>query len=132
MIASDLMQPLKVWVAPHDTLRSVSAALAEGGTGLAVVRGTPPGVLSERDILRAVAQGVDVDRATAIDHMSAEPVSVTPDAALDDACDLMAERGVRHVIVIGDAGPVGVINMRDVVGVLSGAARLGSVPPARG
>ena len=44
----------------------------------------------------------------------------------------MIARGVRHLLVRDGAELVGVLNMRDVVGVLSGAAELGAVPPARG
>jgi CBS domain-containing protein len=64
--------------------------------------------------------------------MTAHPISVAPDAPLADACDLMIARGVRHLLVSEGGALVGVLNMRDVVGVLSGAATLGSVPPARG
>ena len=44
----------------------------------------------------------------------------------------MIARGVRHLLVSEGDTLVGVLNMRDVVGVLSGVATLGSVPPARG
>jgi CBS domain-containing protein len=44
----------------------------------------------------------------------------------------MIEHGVRHLLVREGDELVGVLNMRDVVGVLSGAAELGAVPPARG
>ena len=44
----------------------------------------------------------------------------------------MISRGVRHLLVSERGTLVGVLNMRDVVGVLSGAATLGRVPPARG
>jgi CBS domain-containing protein len=64
--------------------------------------------------------------------MTAHPVTVAPETLLDDACDLMIARGVRHLLVAEGDTLVGVLNMRDVVGVLSGVATLGSVPPARG
>jgi hypothetical protein len=44
----------------------------------------------------------------------------------------MIARGVRHLLVGEGDALLGVLNMRDVVGVLSGVATLGSVPPARG
>jgi CBS domain-containing protein len=64
--------------------------------------------------------------------MTPEPVAVERATPLDYACELMIERGVRHLLVREGDELVGVLNMRDVVGVLSGAAELGAVPPARG
>lgn len=129
---SDVMGPVKVRVSPGDTLRSVAAALSAARTGLGIVEVDGGGVITERDVLRAIADGTDLDAATAGDHMTASPVSVPGATPLDEACDLMISRNVRHLLVAEGGELVGVLNMRDVVGVLSGAAALGQVPPARG
>ena len=128
---NDVMGPVKVRVTPGDTLRAVAVALAAARTGLGIVDVEGGGVITERDVLRAIADGCDLDAETAGDHMTASPVSVPPGMALEEACDLMISRNVRHLLV-DDGGLVGVLNMRDVVGVLSGAAPLGAVPSARG
>jgi CBS domain-containing protein len=128
----DVMADVKVTLSPGDSLRDVAKALASARTGLGIVDVEGGGVITERDVLRAIAGGTDLDRASARDHMTAHPVSVAPETALDDACDLMIARGVRHLLVSEGDTLVGVLNMRDVVGVLSGVATLGSVPPARG
>ena len=126
------MAPLKVRVWPADTLRTVTLALRDARTGLAFVDGAGGGVFTERDLLKAIADGVDLDTTPVGDHMTPDPAVVAPEVALADACDLMIARGVRHLLVAGDDDVIGVVNMRDVVGVLSGAAAFGSVPPARG
>jgi CBS domain-containing protein len=128
----DVMADVKVTLSPGDSLRDVAKALASARTGLGIVEVEGGGVITERDVLRAIAGGTDLDRASARDHMTAHPVSVAPETLLDDACDLMIARGVRHLLVSDGDTLVGVLNMRDVVGVLSGVATLGSVPPARG
>ena len=128
----DVMADVKVTLSPGDSLRDVAKALASARTGLGIVDVEGGGVITERDVLRAIAGGTDLDRASARDHMTAHPVSVAPDTAIDEACDLMIARGVRHLLVSDGDTLVGVLNMRDVVGVLSGVATLGSVPPARG
>ena len=64
--------------------------------------------------------------------MTPDPGAVERATPLEDACDLMIERGVRHLLVREGDELAGVLNMRDVAGVLSGAAELGAVPPARG
>lgn len=126
------MAPVKVRVAPADSLRAVAIALRDARTGLALVEGDVRGVLTERDVLHAIAKGSDMDTAPAGEHMTVDPAAVGPDLALTVACDIMIDRAVRHLLVADDGDVVGVVNMRDVVGVLSGAASFGSVPPARG
>ena len=129
---SDVMGPVKVTVTPGDSLRAVAVALAAARTGLGIVDVEGGGVITERDVLRAIAEGADLDTQTAGGHMTADPVSVPRAMPLEEACDLMISRNVRHLLVDEGGTLVGVLNMRDVVGVLSGAAPLGAVPPARG
>jgi CBS domain-containing protein len=94
----DVMAEVKVRTSPGDDLRSLAVALTGARTGLGIVEVEGGGVITERDVLRAIADGTDLDAAR-----------------------------------VGDWSElVGVLNMRDVVGVLSGAAELGAVPPARG
>jgi CBS domain-containing protein len=132
MRVREVMADVKVRLGPDDSLRSAAAALRHARTGLAIVDVPGGGVLTERDLLRAIAEAADLDRAPVRDYMTPQPLAVEPDSALDAACDLMIARGVRHLLVSEDDVLVGVLNMRDVVGVLSGAATLGAVPPARG
>lgn len=132
MKVEQIMAPVKVRVSPGDSLRSVANALSEARTGLAVVETPGGGVFTERDLLRAIADGGDLDSTPVQGHTTANPAAVPPDMSLNDACNLMIDRGVRHLLVEAGDQIIGVVNMRDVVGVLSGAAKLGAVPPARG
>ena len=127
----DVMGQVKVRLSPDTTLRALATELSAARTGLAIVDVEGGGVISERDVLRAIAAGVDLDSARVGEHMTPQPVSVPVTTPLSDACDLMISRSVRHLLVADGPELVGVLNMRDVVGVLSGAADLGSVPPAR-
>jgi CBS domain-containing protein len=127
----DVMADVKVRLSPEATLRSAAVDLAAARTGLGIVEAEGGGVITERDVLRAIAAGDDLDVARVADHMTPRPVSVPPGTPLAEACDLMISRGVRHLLVSDGDALVGVLNMRDVVGVLSGAATFGAVPPAR-
>jgi CBS domain-containing protein len=87
-------------------------------TGAAVVMdGSLPGpaVVSERDLLRAVAGGGDpaVERVEA--HMTGQLVTAAPDWPITDAAALMVKHGVRHVLVFDASELVGILSMRDVV-----------------
>jgi CBS domain-containing protein len=133
MTVREVMADIKVRLRPEDTLRSAASALRDARTGLAIVDVTPTGaVLTERDVLRAIAASADLDTTPVRDYMTPDPIAVEPESPLDAACDLMISHGVRHLLVSEGGTLVGVLNMRDVVGVLSGAATLGAVPPARG
>jgi CBS domain-containing protein len=128
----DVMADVKVRMGPDQDLRALAVALSGARTGLGIVDVEGGGVITERDVLRAIADGTDLDAARVADWMTPDPVAVERSTSLDDACDLMIERGVRHLLVREGDELVGVLNMRDVVGVLSGAAEFGAVPPARG
>ena len=133
MNVREVMADVKVRLRPEDTLRGAAVALREARTGLAIVDVDPNGgVLTERDVLRAIAESADLDATPVRDYMTPDPIAVEPESELDAACDLMISHGVRHLLVSEGNTLVGVLNMRDVVGVLSGAATLGAVPPARG
>ena len=129
---NEVMAPVKVRLSPGDSLRQVAVALAAARTGLGIVDVAGGAVITERDVMRAIAAGTDLDAATAAEHMTANPIAVPREMPLDEACDLMISRNVRHLLVSEGAALVGVLNMRDVVGILSGAAPRGAVPPARG
>ncbi len=128
----DVMADVKVRMGPDQDLRALAVALSGARTGLGIVEVEGGGVITERDVLRAIAEGTDLDAAKVGDWMTPDPVAVERATPLEDACDLMIDRGVRHLLVREGDDLVGVLNMRDVVGVLSGAAELGAVPPARG
>jgi CBS domain-containing protein len=128
----DVMADVKVRMGPDQDLRALAVALSGARTGLGIVEVQGGGVITERDVLRAIAEGTDLDAAKVGDWMTPDPVAVERSTPLEDACDLMIQRGVRHLLVREGDDLVGVLNMRDVVGVLSGAAELGAVPPARG
>jgi CBS domain-containing protein len=107
-------------IRPTDTLRVASVALVADQVGLLVVvdaRGVR-GVLSERDVVAAVAEDLDLDDARVRDHASAELVSVGEEATIVDAATAMAAAEVRHLAVTRGGEVVGVVSVRDIVHVL--------------
>lgn len=87
--------------------RRVSCVLVLEGQRLA-------GILTERDVVRAVASYFDAPKHPVREWMSAEPVTIAPTATENEALDLMRERGIRHLPVLEDHRVVGVISIRDV------------------
>lgn len=88
---------------------SIGALVVEGDAGLV-------GVLTERDVVDAVAQQVDLDTARVQDHLSCPIKSVRPeDTVLDVALQLL-DSGTRHLPVLDDLGrPQGMVSLRDLL-----------------
>jgi CBS domain-containing protein len=97
-----------------DTLRAMRAA---GGAAVLVCRaGRVVGIFTERDVLNKVFPG-PVDESLPIDRfMTADPESLTLDAALGEAVRLMTEHGYRNVPLVDAQGhAAGIIAARDVI-----------------
>lgn len=102
------------------TLREAAETFATESIGAAVVRGTDPlGVLSERDIVRALSEGADPDQERAGEVMTEEVASVAPAEPLSRALRLMLDNEIRHLPVIEDGVVVGMLSARDVLGALA-------------
>jgi CBS domain-containing protein len=72
------------------------------------------GILTARDVLRAVASDVSPSQAPVGQWMTAQPVAVEPPTTLDAAEALMTEYGVHHLPVVENGRPVGMVGLRDV------------------
>jgi CBS domain-containing protein len=80
------------------------------------------GIITERDVLRAVALGVDLGAATVDEAMTVEVFTVPPDMSLREAAREMAARWIRHLPVVEEGRLLGVVSMRDVTGVFAAFA----------
>lgn len=83
---------------------------------LAVVEGTSLlGLVTERDIRRAVAKGTDLETSVST-VMSDDPDTFDPDLDVWDAATWIAESGYRHLPVVDDDGSLlGVVSIRDLL-----------------
>lgn len=104
------------------TLREIAQELAAQEVGVVLVRGEHGlvGLVSERDVVAALADFADPDGTQAHEMMTGDLVLVDDDATLVEVGRLMVDAGIRH-IVIGDGGPrSGILSIRDVLAVLVG------------
>lgn len=117
-----------VVVRPELCLRDVAMCLTAGRTGAAVVvrGGRVLGVISERDVVAALAQGGDPDLVWASDVMTPDPVWAEPEDTAEEVLRRMMVAGVRHLPVVADGNLVGVLAMSDVLDEVLRAA--GSLP----
>ena len=73
------------------------------------------GIVTERDLTAAVAEGVNPATTRVADYMTEQPVTVAPNDDLEVAARRMAEIGVRHLPVVEGDRLVGVLSMRDLL-----------------
>lgn len=115
---SELATRPPVTVDEGATLRGTAHRLWADSVGAAVVlRGDRPvGIVSERDLVAALADGADPDVVTAGEVMTPQMLVSRPlDRVLDAAID-MVDREIRHLPLFDDAGRcTGVVSMREVV-----------------
>jgi predicted transcriptional regulator len=108
------------------SLRSLAVVLTELDVGVALVHRPDgsAGVVSERDVSRAVAEGADPDEVWAADVMTRDLVLAEPEESILDVAERMSAESVRHVAVVDHGVIVGVVSARDLLPVLAGYARL--------
>ena len=124
MLVRDMMTGAAVTDSATDTLRSAAERMWREQTGSLLVmdRDRLAGIITERDLLRAVALGADLTTATVDEAMTTEVFTVPPDMPLRDAAREMAARWIRHLPVVDGGRVLGVISMRDVTGIFAALA----------
>jgi CBS domain-containing protein len=120
----EIMTAATVTESPADSLRTAAARMWREQTGSLLVTegGRLTGIITERDVLRAVALGADPDGTSVDEVMTAEVHSVPPDTQLQDAARQMAARWIRHLPVVDGEEILGMVSMRDVTGVFAAMA----------
>ncbi len=114
----DAMSDLNAMVGPTHTLRQASQRMIQHKTGAAVVVDPElpgPCVITERDLLKALAAGMDMDVEVVGDHMTGSLITAAPEWALQTAADQMVRHGIRHVLVFQGPELIGILSMRDVI-----------------
>jgi CBS domain-containing protein len=115
-------------VGEGESLQSAAASMMERGVGSAVVMadGRPSGIVTDRETVRAVAQGKDATRSTVSEFVTGRLTTVLPSLDILEAARIMRQKGFRHLVVVDDQGELlGVFSMRDlVVGLLEERASL--------
>jgi CBS domain-containing protein len=105
--------------APDETVAAAAALLCERRVGAMVVMGEAGavvGILSERDLVRAVAEDGPSALGKSIDaYMSAEVVFADPGETVDALLARMTDRRIRHLPVCKDKRLVGIVSIGDLV-----------------
>ena len=102
------------------TVRAAAVTMAQNNIGAILVvdeQGRLTGLFTERDVLnRVVARDLDPDKTPLSAVMTANLQTATPDKPLAHALHMMFEGGFRHVPVVENGKPVGMVSARNALG----------------
>ncbi|MCJ7672169.1 MAG: CBS domain-containing protein [Acidimicrobiia bacterium] len=103
------------------TLRSIAAVLSAADVGAALVHrdNRPVGIVSERDVIRALADEADPETVWSADVMTQDLVTADAGEEILRVAFRMIDESIRHLAVTQDGQVIGVVSSRDVFAVLA-------------
>ena len=114
-----VMDKKKILTAPPPTTVSQAAELMAAknvGAVMVVEAGRLAGIFTERDaVFRVIARGLDPQTTCLSEVMTAAPLTVSPDKPFGLALLMMHDNGFRHVPVIENGKPVGIVSSRNAL-----------------
>jgi CBS domain-containing protein len=125
MKVRDLPPGPLISVDPETTIAEVARQMRTGDSdSIAVMsQGRLVGIITERDLVKAIADGVDPQQARADIVMTADPATVEADEDIAVVAVKMMRLGVRHLPVMNKAGkPIGLVSARNLVAILDRGA----------
>ena len=105
-----------ITIEPFDTIGHAAEKMVAEGVSAIVVSdgGRLLGIVTERDLTRAVAGRVHTSEARVREWMTSDPITLGPDASADEAAKIMLDNGFRHVPIVDEGRAVGIVSIRDV------------------
>ena len=104
--------------APDQTVSDASIMMQTRNVGavLVIADGRLMGIFTERDaVFRVLARGLDPTTTQLADVMTVEPITLSPEKSYGHALLLMHENGFRHVPVVQNRVPIGIISSRNAM-----------------
>ncbi|MGH2748647.1 MAG: CBS domain-containing protein [Actinomycetota bacterium] len=110
-----------VTVGPRHSVAEAARRMTERKVGAAIVwmEDGRPGIITERDIMRALCERADLEGTPVSKYMTPNAVTGSPSEDALDAAHQMLEGGFRHLVVLdATGGPTGILSIRDLVSLL--------------
>ena len=113
----DVMSRDLLTVAPKKTLGEAAEKMAGRGVGAVLVMdaGRLVCILTERDLLAAVAARVQTSEAPVREWMTEKPLTVPETTPIERAASIMVTRGFRHLPIVEGERTIGIVSLRDLV-----------------
>jgi CBS domain-containing protein len=123
MKISEIMTKAAVTDSAEDTLAEACDKMRQAQTSSMLIMDGERliGIVTERDVVKTVAQGLDPKQTSVKDIMTTDIVTIGPMTTLKEAANIMATKWIRHLPILEGSKVVGMISQRDLTGVLAGA-----------
>ncbi|MDG6110073.1 CBS domain-containing protein [Dactylosporangium aurantiacum] len=118
MQVHEAMSTAVVQLGPDHTLRQAAQLMSRRHVGSAIVvdpDGEGVGIITERDILKAIGADLDPDVERTAAHITWEVVYASPTWTIEEAASAMVRGGFRHLVVLDGDEVLGVISVRDIL-----------------
>jgi len=117
MLVRDVMKKEVITAGPEITLREASKVMAKHGIGSIVIIKDDKivGLINERNVLVAVAQGKDADLVTVEEIMIKKVATIEPGEKIEDAVNVMIENQIKKLPVIDGDKLIGIITASDII-----------------
>src|SRR6201997_4016826 len=112
---ADLMVGDALTVEPSDTIGEAAEKMNAANVGAVVVMEDMVrivGIVTERDLLRAVAARARAAEARVRQWMTSNPVTIAPETSVEDAARIMFDNNFRHLPVVKDGRALGIVSLR--------------------
>ncbi|HVS86084.1 MAG TPA: CBS domain-containing protein [Gaiellaceae bacterium] len=112
---ADAMNKTVLTVDPTASIGEAAEKMIEGASGAVIVVEDGVriiGICTERDIMRAVSQRARAAEAKVRQWMTESVVTIEPDTTIEDATRMMHEHNFRHLPVVKDGRPLGIVSLR--------------------
>lgn len=115
---ADVMRAATTTVETRGHLAAAAYLISRANQGALVVVDNahrPVAIITERDLLTAVAHGADAEKAHIADWMNPHPQTVDPNTTVTEAARIMHDSAIRHLPVVSHGRLVGMIASDDIV-----------------
>jgi CBS domain-containing protein len=115
---AEVMQPPLTTADANDHIAAAAYLMKHAGASALLVldarTGKPAGIITERDVAHAVADGKDVNSVRIHDLMTARPTVISAATNVREAAEIMTTGHFRHLPVLGEDGVAGMVDISDV------------------
>ena len=113
----DVMTEGLIAAGPGETLVEIAVRMRDHAVGAVAIMdgGELKGIVTERDLTRATADGLSPHETVAEAYMTPAPLTITAQETVEDAVSRMVERRIRHLPVVEEGRVIGLISSRDVL-----------------
>ena len=114
-----------LFVDPNTSMRKAAQEMDLAGVGSVAVEsdGTLEGILTERDVLHAVAKSADLDTDHVRDWMTDYPDAISPEMNVEEAANWMLATGYRHLPIVESGVVIGMVSIKDVLWAMTDSAK---------